>query len=116
MPASIFRRFAHLGADAAGGRRLSDNTEDGEYGTGWPGWHLAWVVAVYLYMLPVVLPSLGCYFDPDDVSNLYYHRFHEAPFEAAVRSVLLFLPYRRPVGGCLYLLLYAIFGLTNPLP
>ncbi len=66
--------------------------------------------------MPVVLPSLRCYFDADDVSNLYYHRLQHPQLEAVVRSVLLFLPYRRPVGGCLYLLLYGVFGLTSPLP
>ncbi len=87
-----------------------------EFGIERAGWRILFVIAVYLYVMPVVLPALGCYFDWDDVGNIDYHYYQRPPSEALERSVLFFLPYRRPVGGCLYLSLYALFGTADALP
>ena len=89
---------------------------EGPCGISRPDRRIFLALVVYLYLLPVVLPALGCYFNADDVGNLWYHRFVRAPSEAVSGTVLFFLPYRRPVGGCLYLLLYSVFGLNDPLP
>ncbi len=116
MDAPLLSQSVHISSEEVSGESGSHHIEVNWFGEGWAGWRFAGMGLVYLYMLPVVLPSLGCYFGPDDVTNLYYHRFGHPPAEAFVKSVLLFLPYRRPVGGCVYLLLYSIFGLSNPLP
>lgn len=69
-----------------------------------------------LYALPFVLPALGSFFSPDDLMNLYYHRFQRSPAEAVTSTVAFWTTYRRPTGGILYLCLYGLFGLSDPLP
>ncbi|HUE76500.1 MAG TPA: hypothetical protein VMM83_01035, partial [Longimicrobiales bacterium] len=80
-------------------------------------WHYVFLALLaWLYTLPFIYPMLGSYFSGDDLMNLYYHRYRHPPWNAFSESVMFWTTYRRPVGGLIYLALYAVFGLTDPLP
>ena len=77
---------------------------------------LVFLSVLLLFVLPFTLPMLRAPFTGDDLMNLYYHRFRLPPWRAFSDVPAFWTTYRRPLGGCLYLILYSLFGLGTPVP
>lgn len=64
-----------------------------------------------LFSAPFSLPALRGFFTFDDLMNLYY--YSSRPLGDLFGSIVNFwIPYRRPLGGVVYLSLFQLFGLT----
>src|SRR6266851_842647 len=69
---------------------------------------------VLAYFLFLTWKSVGSYFDPDDVMNLYF--VWTKPWSQVFRANILFWSdFYRPMGGLFYRAMFALAGF-NPLP
>ncbi len=72
---------------------------------------------IAVYFLALTWRGLGAWFTGDDLTNIQFlHGFGQRPFAMLlVHCAVVITPEYRPLGGAVYRILYALFGL-EPLP